>query len=403
MKVAIAGAGIGGLTAALCFAQRGFKVTLIERASATAPASGAGIQIGPNALQVLRALGCEDALIARASVTQAAVLRDGKSGRPLLRVPLGEDCVRRYGAPYLQLQRAALIDVLTQAAGRAGVQIDYQRALQSWQQHEASVSLICANGSAIEADLLIGADGIRSQVRAGLAMPQRPVFSGQVVWRGQIASRLVSLPEAVVNLWLGPGQHFVAYDLGASSGQINFVAAAAQSAWTASEWTQPAESSTLQRRFADWDPLIHELLAVCSDCTLWGLFEMPGLPSWSEGRVVLLGDACHPMLPYQAQGAAAAIEDAYVLAHSCAPLGDCPASSARHHLRAALQNFEAIRQPRTQKLQRLSRTNARLFHLRAAPLRLGRDFMFRLATHLAPLRHWRLDPMYGFDVTQAVP
>ena len=399
LQVAIAGAGIGGLTAALCLRQRGLAVTLLEQAPELGEV-GAGIQLSPNAMQVLQELGLGAALAEVACEPQAASLRHWRTGKAYLTLPLRQDCVARYGAPYLHIHRADLIAVLRQSALAAGVNVRTGQTVTGYRQDSDAVAVQLAGGSEQggseeKADLLVGADGMRSAVRLSM-LGERPLrFTGQAAWRGTVpVERLPSaaLPQEA-NVWIGPRRHFVCYHLRGGT-QVSFFAVAPHRSWTAEDLSQRGDVKELRAAFGDWDGRIGELLAACDSCTLWGLFDLAPLPRWSDGRVVLLGDACHPMLPFMAQGGAMAIEDAYVLA----ALVSARRARDEAGLAAALAAYERLRKPRTSMLQARSRANERLFHLSHPVPVAGRACAMAVARLLPAVPRLRLDRIYGVNV-----
>lgn len=350
MRAIIAGGGIGGLTAALALHARGASVDLFERASVLTEA-GAGVQLGPNAVRVLDGLGLGDGLRSIGSAPVAAEIRDADSGRLLLRTPLGEAAHERWGAPYLQVHRSdlqrLLIDTVEQrgaARMSLGVEVTSVGA-------DGQVGL--SGGACERYDVVIGADGLRSRVAASLFGDDAPRFTGQVAWRAVVDRAVVDAPvDPVAAVWIGAGRHLVCYPLRGGR-SVNIVAVVEQD-WREEGWRQSGDPHTLAGLFADWPVPVPQLLRAVSETWRWALFDRAPRPQWSRGRATLLGDAAHPMLPFLAQGAAMAIEDAAVLA---ARLEVGPS------VEAALAAYEHERRPRTSKVQAWSRRNARLFHL----------------------------------------
>ena len=381
----IVGGGIGGLGAALALARRGVEVRLLERAEAFAEV-GAGIQQGPNAVRVHRVLGTEDPLRAVAFAPEAATIRDGITGRVLVRTPLGRQCEARYGAPYLAVHRADLHGVLLAAAREAGVQVETGTPVGACDH--GPPARVPTPAGALQADLLVGADGARSAVRSALFGDAPPRFTGAVAWRLLLRQTDHDLPSEAVS-WIGPGGHVVTYPLGHD--RLNVVAVREGQAWTAEGWSRPADPADLAAAFAGWDARLTGLFAAAGACDAWGLFDRPPLRRWSVGAAALLGDAAHPMLPYLAQGASMAIEDAWVLADEVGGAGA---------LADALTRYEARRRPRTTWVARASRANAGLFHRRAGLSGLaGRAKL--AAGHAVPaLPRHVMDRLWGFDATR---
>ncbi|BFM50781.1 FAD-dependent monooxygenase [Marinomonas sp. THO17] len=388
-QVIIAGAGIGGLTAALALAQGGRQVVVCEQATQLGEV-GAGLQISPNASKVLRALGLQGRLQALAFEPQYASIRDYRSGEYYLRAPLGKAAEFRYRAPYWHLHRADLHAVLAEACQSAGVSIRLNSPVMSYQQEADKVVLQLANGETLTGDVLIGADGIRSKIREHLLGPEQPTFMGQVAWRGVIPVDDLAVaikPEACV--WAGPGKHLVTYYVSGGK-QVNFVAVEEKAVWRSESWREEGDISHLRHAFADWHPQVTGLLDAAKSSFIWSLNARAELSKWHDNRVGLLGDACHPMLPFMAQGAAMAIEDAYVLAKQ---LGE-------HDVPTALMNYEAIRKPRTTKIQQMSAANAGLYHMHGGVLGKAKLKAMQLATAVAPkIIQSKLDFVYGHDVT----
>ncbi len=353
----VVGAGIGGLATALVLARKGVRVTVLERAPELGDV-GAGIQISPNASRILAALGQGEALAARAFVPEALEGRRWNDGATLVRSPLGPDIAARYGAPYLHLHRADLLGVLAGAATNAdGVEVHLENPIARIEQTRDVVTATTEGQNSFTAEACIGADGIGSLAREVLFGPEAPRFTGCVAWRGLVPADAVADADVrpVASNWMGPGKHFVHYYVRGGE-LVNFVGVVEKSGWECESWTERGEKSELVADFAGWHPTVQALLEAADPdaCFKWALFDRDPLPRWSEGRVALLGDACHPTLPFMAQGACMAIEDAAVL-------GECLANG--EDVAASLERYEALRKPRTTGVQLGSRRNAELFHL----------------------------------------
>lgn len=355
-SILIAGGGIGGLTAALCLAARGFEVTVFEQADSLKEV-GAGVQLSPNATRVLHALGLEPLLRQNGFVPQATQFRHWRSGHVINESPLGDAAVARYGMPYYHLHRGDLLAVLAQAAqeGPAVTIVTGARVTRFHDRGDA-VEVETATGT-YRGDLLIGADGIHSSIRAQLWGAESPRFTGNIAWRMLVPAS--SLPPGLIRpmstAWWGPGKHFVHYYVRGGE-LVNCVCVVEKQGWQVESWTEAGNRSELVNDFAGWHDDIQQLIHSTDSNTLykWALFDRPPMRRWGKGRVSLLGDACHPTLPFMAQGAAMAIEDAAVLAGCLA--GDLQPADA-------LQRYEVLRHERTAGIQRGSRRNARVFHL----------------------------------------
>lgn len=388
LPVIVAGGGIGGLTAALALARRGLPVRLYERAAGFGEV-GAGLQLGPNAMRVLAALGLADAVTDAGFRPRALEMRLGGSGRTVFRLPVN----RGEGPPYVQIHRADLIRILLDAAHAAGVALVPGRAVADLAQDRRAVLVRLEDGEEVAGRALIGADGIGSTVQRRLFGPAPARFTGQVAWRATIPAEALAqglvAPHATV--WVGAGRHLVSYFLRGGR-LVNLVAVEERADWTRESWTDRGDPAALRAAFAGWHPRVTGLIGAVRDCFLWALHDRPPLPRWSVGRVTLLGDACHPMLPFMAQGAAMAIEDAHVLAACLAAGPEAP----------ALARYEALRRARTARVQAAARRNAWRFHLKGRLARLAVYGPMAAASLAAPgLLRGALAWLYDHDATRA--
>ena len=392
MKVIISGAGIGGLTAALCFLQQGAKVTVFERAPALGEV-GAGIQVPPNAMKVFQALGLDDALADIAFRPEALEARMGQSGLELFNIPVANAAINRWGAPYLHIHRADYIAVLQEALrGKSPDALHLGAEIVGYQQTANAICAQLADGRLINGDVLIGSDGIHSPIRAAMMGDDKPVFTGNVAWRAVVPmEKLGNLaPRPTACVWMGPGKHCVTYRL--RRGELaNFVGVVERDDWTIESWNERGTKAEALANFDGWHPTITRILTEAEELYRWALFDRAPLAKWADGRAALMGDAAHPMLPFMAQGAAMAVEDAWTLAQQLALTKNAP---------RALQNYQSLRLARTSLVQALSRANAKTFHKRTRLNQLATYGPMWLAGKLTPTAiHARQDWLYGHDVT----
>ena len=387
----IAGAGVGGLTAALALAREGLRVSVIERA-AVLEETGAGIQLPPNALRGLGTLGMGETLRARADATQGLHVRGLRGGQTLMRLPQAA-MQARWGAPSLVIHRADLLRLLLEAVALTpGISIVTGMAVAGFAAGADGVSVALRRGllrQQITGDLLIGADGLRSAVRAA---PQEGGgddlrFSGSFAWRALVeAERLpASLRTAETALWLGPKLHLVHYPMrqGALVNVVAVLAGGAPAAPVKDEWNAPGEAAVIQAAFRQSAPAARALIDAAENWRVWPLYDRLPSPGWTQGRAALLGDAAHPMLPYLAQGAAQAIEDAVALAAALRGNGDTA---------AALITYARERQARTTEMVRQARKQGRIYHL-SGPAALARNLVMRYSSEARLLK--RLDWLYA--------
>ena len=384
--IIIAGAGLGGLTLALCLARAGFTVTVLEQAR-TLGEVGAGVQISANGARVLYHLGLADALRAVAFTPERGELRHWQSGETLSSRPLGKESEETFGFPYFHLHRADFHQVLadavttTVAVGAPGA-IHLGAKVAGFDQSDGGVTVSTQDGRTFQGDILVGCDGIHSTVRGQLFGPDAPRFTGCVAWRATLP--VAALPTGhvrpVASNWIGLGGHFVHYYVRRGE-LVNCVGVMEQDEWQAESWSNEGAKAEFLKDFADWHEDLKILIRNAETCFRWGLFDRDPMPDWGAGRVTLLGDPCHAMLPFMAQGAVMAIEDAYTLAQ-------CLTVNGANHA-AALQRYEDLRRQRTATVQQMSRDNIQFFHHADIPNLTERMGKHR-AAHL-----W----LYGFDVT----
>ena len=354
-KAIIVGGGIGGLTAALAFHAFGWTVDLLERSSELGEI-GAGIQISPNGMKVFRALGLEDQIAENAFLPEALEMRFGRSGKQIFQIEARRAIVERWGAPYLHLHRADLVATLSALLRqRQPDAVQLGATCTGYENTENGVIATLENGETVSGDVLVGADGIHSNIRQQMLGQDAPDFTGNIAWRAVVPmDRLGDLaPPPTACVWVGARRHAVTYRLRGGT-LANFVGIVEDDSWTSESWTEQGTMDAVLADFAGWHPVITNLIQSADAHYRWALFDRKPLSRWADGRAVLLGDACHPTLPFQAQGAVMAIEDAFLLAKLCAESPD--------DLPTALTTYFQTRQPRTSQVQTASRSNAKLFH-----------------------------------------
>ncbi len=355
-KVLIAGGGIGGLTAALALIRRGIPVEVHEQAAALREV-GAGVQISPNGARVLHALGVGKAVAAVSSETRGKEIRLWNTGQTWSPFDVLADSLGTYGFPYFTVYRPDLLAVL-EAAVRAAA----PDALRLGRKAEAfepvpggsGVGLRLVGGSVAEGDVLVGADGIHSVVRRQLWGEDAVRFTGMLAWRGVIPMRRLParMNRPVGTNWIGPGRHVVHYPLRLGE-LMNFVGVVEGVSWQVESWTAQGTHAELHRDFEGWHADVHAMIAAIETPFRWAFLARDPLPAWGRGQVTLLGDACHPTLPFMAQGAVQAIEDGFVLARSLDAFDD---------VEEALRRYEDARRERTARMVQASNGNTRRFH-----------------------------------------
>lgn len=383
-KVTVIGAGIGGLTAALALRARRADVTVLEQADAIAEV-GAGLQISPNGFCVLRALGLGSAFRARAVQGQAVELRDYRQSALVARLDLG---ILPPDQPYFFIHRADLIDLLAAAVRDAGVKV---RLLQ---QADTVVPGGCptvhmTNGASLKSDLIVGADGLHSCLRPVLNGKSAPFFTRQVAWRATIPNNINH--PAVARVHMGPKRHMVSYPLRGGA-MINLVMVQERNDWADEGWAHTDDPDNLRAAFSDFGGDAAKMLAQVRDVGLWGLFRHPVAANWTGENVAILGDAAHPTLPFMAQGAVMAMEDAWVLADALAKADT---------LATGLAAYQTRRHARASKVIDTASGNAWKYHLSFAPARFGAHLGLKMMSALAPKKLLQqFDWIYRHDVTK---
>ena len=392
LRIAIVGGGIGGAALAASLHQRGFTPHIFERAAAFGEI-GAGVQMTPNAVKVLRALGLYDRMIKSAFQPEAAVGRNWKTGKQTFYMPFDKRFIALYDAPYLQIHRADLLNLFTSHLPDS--MMSFGRIVTGCRNVDDGAVLTFDDGTTYEADLVIGADGVRSTVREKLFGDSNPRWTGHVCYRALVpVDGLVDYVAPYNSVWMGRNSHVVTYYV-RSGHAVNIVAVLEAENWVEEGWSVPATRDELLHAFKDWHPDILTLFSNVTETYRWGLFDRDPMQSWNSGCVTLLGDAAHPMLPFLSQGAAMAIEDGFVLAGALAATPD--------NVPEALARYEAERRPRTSRVQLESRRRGETYHLPSPLAQIRRDIEYRIRSLVAPKTGgMRADWIYEYDGVAAV-
>lgn len=378
--IAVLGAGVAGLAVARALALKGAKVTLYEQAPAITEV-GAGLQITPNGARVLAALGLD--VPARSVRSEGVRLIDGYMGREVLHLDFAS---ARPEDDFLLMHRADLIGMLEEGAREAGVEIRLSHTVDEIHGDPDGVSLSFAGGAEARHAVVVGADGLHSKLRPMLNGPAKPFFTGQTAWRATVPALGNEASEALVHM--AAGRHVVSYPLRKGS-LINIVAVEERPDWAEEGWHHTGDPAEMQRNFANFCPGVKALLSRVEEVARWGLFRHPVAPRWHSDRTALLGDAAHPTLPFLAQGANMALEDAWVLA-------DCLGTLS---LDEALPAYQAKRRQRVVRVIEAANANAKNYHL-SGPKRFIGHAALRLAGQVAPRQAVeKFAWLYDHDVT----
>jgi salicylate hydroxylase len=386
IPIAIVGGGIGGIAAALSLLRAGFDAHVYEQARALIE-FGAGIQVSPNASRVLYGLGLAGELARTGVRSEAIHQRRWEDGRTLLRSPLGSAVEAAFGYPHYQCHRADLLFTLARALPPERLHVGHRLVALTDQGDRVEAQF--ENGARVSAAVLVGADGIHSVVRGILFGPENPRFTGCVAYRGMVpAERIAHLQlESTTEVWMGPGRHFIHYFV---SGKrlLNFVALMDAESWKRESWTDRGNLADVMAAYEGWHPQVRAIIGAADETFIWALFDRTPLQRWSVGRVTLLGDACHPMLPFMAQGAAQAIEDG-------ATLAACLTKFGARDIAETLKRYEALRLPRASRLQAMSARNKTRFHLPDGLEQQRRDQ--EMAGGTTDWSFSAIAPIYGHD------
>ncbi|WP_299624176.1 FAD-dependent monooxygenase [uncultured Tateyamaria sp.] len=395
MKALIVGGGIGGLASAIALAQRGHAVSVLEQAPELSEI-GAGLQIAPNGWRVLDALGVTSLLRDTLFEPEKIEMRMGRSGIRIFGLQMRGYAERRWRAPYIHIHRADLVDALAirlsslaPDALRTGVTV------KGYRQDRGQSALLLDGGETLSADVVIGADGLHSVIRAQMLGPDAPRYTGNVAWRAVVPVENLGdhAPPPGACIWAGDKRHAVTTRLRAGT-LANFVGMVEEPEPSPEGWRVEGHKADARAAFAGWHPVVTTVIEQAPVLNRWALFDRAPLPRWHEGRVGLLGDAAHPMLPSMAQGAVQALEDAWILA---------VALDTHDEPEAAFKRYFDLRIARTARVQKGSAANARLFH-QGGPLRRAAIYgPIALGARILPgLIHARQDWVYGYDATTVI-
>src|SRR5215813_2576540 len=388
LKILIAGGGIGGITALLALRQRGIEAELFEQTAAFGQV-GAGLQVSSNAARILLKLGLGEALKRVATYPDGRDYRGWDTGERLYYTPLGQKAEAHFGSPYYAAHRAELLDVLLSGLGQRGFRLGSR--VERVDQDQGGVSLTLADGSTAHGDILIGADGIHSTVRAQLFGKELPRYTGNVAWRGLVPAERVAHLDlgSVVGVWMGPNRSIVQYYVSAGR-TFNWIGISRSEQPARESWLAEGRIEDALAEYTGWHSTIRTIIAATPKVLRQALYDREPLSDWRVGRVVLLGDAAHPMMPFYAQGAAQSIEDAYVLA-------GCLAANPENPV-AALERYVLLRQPRTAWMQELSRQEEELYQMTDAAAIADRNARMR-ANRIPELATFppEQERLYGYD------
>jgi salicylate hydroxylase len=390
MKAVIAGGGIGGLATAVALSMDNWDVEVVERAPALQEV-GAGLQISPNGMCVLDHLKVTPHIEETLYEPETLEMRQGDGGRGIFQIKLKEYCEQRWGNRFIQIHRADLHSALQTRARELGVQIRPRSEVTGYIREGNGASVYVNGQDRIHGDIVIGADGMKSALRAQLAGPDRARFTGNVAWRITVPTSELDMSQLPKGgcVWVGGGKHAVTTRIKAGD-VVNFVGIVKQSDWQEEGWTIPGTKDQALADFGDWDPVLEQIIRHASDLHRWALFDRPALAKWSDGPVALLGDAAHSMLPSMAQGAVQALEDAVILT-----------KMLRTHDNAdtAMNAYCDARLARTSKIVKRSSENLSLFHTSGAMAQATKFGPIWIAGKLSQnLIHRQQDWIYGYNV-----
>ena len=390
--MAIVGGGLAGLAAAHALGRFGIQAEVFEAAPALGEI-GAAVNVAPNATRALVAIGLGEKIAAVANSSPGIYTRNMQTGE-FLEFNDRRKTAARLGAPYYTFHRADLLDALASGLDRRSIHLGQR--LVGVEERSDGVALAFANGAKVEAEFVIGADGVRSVIRHALYGHDNPTYTGQMVWRallnGSDVPREVLEPTGHVQ-WVGPGRHLLAYYIRGEK-LVNIVTQEDTDKWVEEGWSTRGDPDEMRLSFPNPEPRLEKLLSIVTECSKWGLFTRPLTENWGRGRIQLIGDAAHAMLPNAGQGACQAFEDAYVLARWL--------DACRNPVEA-FANFRRIRIPRVHAVQRLSLANARFKHMRDSDEQKDLITSGKGSVHGTAEWVWANDPVSGWDKDPVVP
>ncbi len=392
VRIAIVGGGLAGLAAANALKTFGIAAEVFEQAPQLGEI-GAAVNASPQAVKALQAIGVGDKIAAVGHRSPGIYTRNMQTGE-FLEFTDRFELAKRYGAPYYSFHRADLLDALASGLDRRAIHLGHRLAAVA--EGSERIGLVFDNGARVEAEYVIGADGVRSVLRQALYGDDNPSYTGQMVWRALLETARVP-PEVLEpkghTQWVGPGCHFLAYQIRGGK-LINIVTQQDTDKWVEEGWSIRGDPEEMRASFPNPEPRLEKLLSLVTECSKWGLFTRPLTQNWGRGRIQLIGDAAHAMLPNAGQGACQAFEDSYVLARWLDACGD-PAE--------AFANFRRIRIPRVHGVQRLSLSNARFKHMRDAAAQKQSIATGTGSVHGNSEWVWGYDPVAEWNKEPAVP
>ncbi len=391
-RMAIVGGGLAGLAAANALKTFGIKAEVFEAAPALGEI-GAAVNASPQAVKALRAIGVGDKIAAVGHRSLGIYTRNMQTGE-FLEFNDRFKAAERYGAPYYSFHRADLLDALASGLDRSRIHLGHR--VTDIEERDDRVVLVFDNGARVEAEFVIGADGVRSVIRRALYGADNPTYTGQMVWRalldGGVVPAEIMAPKGHTQ-WVGPGRHFIAYYI-RQGRLVNIVTQQDTDKWVEEGWSTRGDPEEMRASFPDPEPRLAKLLSLVTECSKWGLFTRPLTQNWGRGRIELIGDAAHAMLPNAGQGACQAFEDAYILGRW---LEACPDPVE------AFANFRRIRIPRVHGVQRLSLANARFKHMHDAAAQKQSIDSGRGSVHGSSEWVWEYEPVREWNKEPAVP